>query len=397
LTTRSFFCSQLFLLAILFYTLGSAAHALTVRVTDEDPPGRPMRRMKALIDDDQGPTGTDFGDPSPPDDSQKGLVQIYTTGGEVLVWRDSGTETAWNKLLRGARPEHQTMVIYHHDGQTQFDPIEAGEDPWDPTVEIVPEWGNKPRLFAGVMTPTLGKYARWPEDHWNRRTFAFEKIGNRWVMAEESMFGPIPQKTTWIGHNYGHDFVRDEDGKLFMFYERVSEERGGAPWKTEIFARSALGPEKLGKVEYPILRFNHHPWPATNRRAGGYLVEGPRVFKINLGYLLAFSSGDYQSDTYGMNLLWSAKLLGPYLPYLNQSGDLRNFGSELEASAHYPLTWGAARPAFFEHDGQWWVIFHGVRQELAPPREDAHRTLFIAPVEISERPTGPPEIRIHAN
>ena len=58
-------------------------------------------------------------------------------------------------------------------------------------------------------------------------------------MAEDSIFGPIPQKPIWVGHNYGHDFVRDADGKMFMFYERVSEEEEGTPLKTEIFARSA--------------------------------------------------------------------------------------------------------------------------------------------------------------
>ena len=80
---------------------------------------------------------------------------------------------------------------------------------------------------------------------------------------------------------------------------------------------------------------------------------------------MAFSSGDFSTDGYTMNMAWSHDLLGPYKPFLNTSGDdLLDFGSELKKS--YDLSW-VGRPSLFTNpDGQVAMLFHGVRKSILP-------------------------------
>ena len=56
----------------------------------------------------------------------------------------------------------------------------------------------------------------------SRRTYAFVKTGDRWVQQANALFFE-PSINGWLGHNYGHQFIYDEFGRLWIFYERVSE------------------------------------------------------------------------------------------------------------------------------------------------------------------------------
>lgn len=323
----------------------------------------------------------DFADPSTPDLSDPRAIRIYTTAGEVLTWAKRDEPIAETLL---SKPKYSRLSICHTDGSPLNE--EAGEDAWDPTIfEGV--------LYAGAMTVPRGQsYARWPDDNWSRRTYPFTWNGECWVMRDEPLWGARPSRTTWIGHNYGHEFIRDDDGTLYVFYERVSDDSNGQPWKTEFFARKMTSPYRAAEKEIPIFKIPSKPWPSTRRYSGGALVEGPRPFRAGGKFLISFSAGEYASDNYGIHLLWSDKITGPYRPYMNGNGsDLKNFGKDLEKQI--PLTWGAARATFFQSENQWWAVFHGIqRRSTDQDLSEGKRRLYIAPVQIRPQQDAPPRI-----
>ncbi|RYZ69682.1 MAG: hypothetical protein EOP05_14440, partial [Proteobacteria bacterium] len=181
------------------------------------------------------PRGFDFGDPSPPDLTDTKQVKVYTTGGEILTWPRGSEESPLEYLLAGRSAKHERLRVAHADG-TPFDAEVAGEDVWDPTVERSLENPNELILYAGAMKPNVGRSnADWPQDNWRRRTFAFKKRDGVWVMSAKPLFDDPTNDTeegSWVGHNYGHAFLKDEKGNTFVFYERVTEERDGLPWTT---------------------------------------------------------------------------------------------------------------------------------------------------------------------
>ncbi len=350
---------------IAFCLWSGAASSSVYRLTGT--PGFPMER--------------DFGDPSTPDFSDSSHVRVYTTGGDVLIWTSDSTRSAKNKFLEGAPPRHERLVIAHHDGFTLLDELLSGEDAWDPTVEY---HDGQPILYAGVMSPRPNESnAFWPEDHWSRRTFAFDWRNDRWVMRANPVFGKLPTQPQWLGHNYGHHVVVDDKDRRWMFYERVSEERHGRPYKTELFARRLNHSEGLVGKEVAILKIPSAPWTHSVREDGTLLIEGPRVLKFADGYLLSFSAGDYFSDHYGIHLAWSKKLTGPYKPYLNSKGnDLKNFATVI--NKQIPMTWGPARAAFFVEDEQLWMLFHGIEKASWIPTPDGKRDVYLAPMAFDQ-------------
>lgn len=357
-----------------------------------DPKGKILLRLKQLTGGRGRPQGHDFGDPSPPDFSEPGVVRVYTTSSHVLVWRDQDGESAVARFLRGTPAEYERLRIVDTDGHTEL-------GAWDPTIEYFPEFGGVTYLYAGVMTAPAGAdHARWPDDNWRRRVNAFEwredrRHGGRWQRIEDSIMEDAGPHPTWLDHSYGHSIARDEIGNVWMFYEKVTHEENGQPWVTEIFARQMLSPLHLADEEHQIMALDEDSWPATHRGFGGLLVEGPRPFKIGDWYLIGFSAGDYTSDNYGIHLMASQNITGPYEPYLTSSGEnLKDFGRALERE--HNLTWGAARPAFFEVEGQWWVLFHGIEREDEDKVARGQRDVYLAPVEVITHRHKPPTIRI---
>jgi hypothetical protein len=193
--------------------------------------------MKRLTGDNGRPEGEDFADPSPPDLSVPGEVRVYTTNNFALVWKDSGGEPAADRFLRGEAPVVEYLDLTDTDGLT---PMGA----WDPTIEFFGlKTGPQRILYAGVMTPPAGQpFAIWPDDNWRRRVSAFAWKDQHWVRMSNNVEEAPPDQPTWINHSYGHQIVRDRDGKQWMFYERVTQEQNGFPWLTEIFARQMLTP-----------------------------------------------------------------------------------------------------------------------------------------------------------
>lgn len=360
-------------------------------VEQADPQGPPQRRLKSFT---HGSQKNDFGDPSPPDFSVQGIVKVYTTGGHVLSWFDTKTESATNRFLRGVTPHDEMLILKSENG-------EEGYDPWDPTIETFPEFGSEKYLYAGVMTPPPGKErAQWPNDNWRRRVNAFRSVKgakgqDEWIRVPKSILGDAPDQPGWLDHSYGHQFLRDEEGKPWMFYEKVAEERDGQPFKTEIFARRLLSPIELSTEEISILKVPQKMWPRS-KHANGSLVEGPRPVRLKNGFLIGFSAGDYNSDGYGIHFMWSKKLTGPYRPFLTTKGqDLRDFALPLRQEV--PFTWGAGRPALFEVDGKWWILFHGIDKRDHARVDHGQRSIYLAPLKITEKKSGPPSVEILIN
>jgi hypothetical protein len=287
-------------------------------------------------------------------------------------------------------------------------PLLGHQGAWDIAPYL---WSWKGRsmevLYAGAMTATEGRpEPRWPEDNWNRRVYPFVKVREGWRQLPEPLFGK-PKTPTWIGHCYGHHFITDEKHRVWIFYEKVTEERANAhhdkiPYRTELFARQMETPFRASDREIPILSLGNVPYPATQRHdaltheANGYLIEGPRPTRVNVAgktiYLLGFSSGDFPTDNYGMNVAWSEEVTGPYLPLLTHDGNLEDLGAGLRR--HHALSWGPGRPAFFvSPDDRPWVLFHAVRKAILPDRDYAfwplepldhfYRMIFLAPLQVS--------------
>ena len=100
----------------------------------------------------------------------------------------------------------------------------------------------------------------------------------------------------WKDHSYGGNLIQvgsrapgiireDQPGEIAVFYERVTNVVNGSPFATELFAKriSTLGnfsrniatstPSNIVE-EVPVLSLGNHPYTATRRTFGGYLMEG---------------------------------------------------------------------------------------------------------------------------
>lgn len=304
------------------------------------------------------PSGLDFGDPSPPHFLEN-KVQVFTTGGYILSWKNI------DDFLTGKAATLSQLKLFHPDGSPFWERF--GEDIWDPTIE-------NGVLYGGVMAPRKGHiHAHEDHDGWSRRVYAFRNVNEKWVREKDPLSGPVPDQPTWLGHSYGHHFI---DG--YMFYEKVTEEKNNSPWTTEIFARKMKDPFHLTGPEIPILKLKHD-WSRARRSFGGKLVEGPRPFFHNGIYFISFSAGDYTSDDYGIHLMASKNLLGPYEPYLTKDKkDLKDFAEGIEKQM--PLTWGGARAAFFEAKGKHWALFHGIKDNGESTK--GLRNVWLSPVTI---------------
>ena len=362
-------------------------------IAQNDPSGsRPLRRLKQLTASPCSPAVNDFGDPSIPYEVGVGRIELY--GSDLLFWTGKTTAQAWASFLRGDAPAFTPLQVYRTNGK----PISRdAERVWDFTIENI---NGEKVLYAGTMNPHDGRsIAQFDYDNWSRRTYAYHMKAGRWTQdAKPLLFDP--EVYGWLGHNYGHHVIRDEKGQAWMFYERVSQIINGGPGKTELFARKMISASRLDDKEIAIFRIPQPAYPAVVRWSDNTLAEGPRPFRVRVGaknfYLVAFSSSQWSSDHYGINLLWSEKIDGPYHPYLtDNNSDLKDFGTEIRA--HYGLTYGPGRPNFFQDpDGRWWLLFHAATKPEPNSVAPTYRNFFLAPARIRNlNPDGSPMVEIN--
>lgn len=339
----------------------------------DDSSALPQRRLKAITRTALDQIPFDYGDPSPPKLNCEGDLVITTTGGHLLKWSRATPDLAWKAFLRGEAPSISQLRFFH-DAFTPLN-LELGEDVWDPALYCI----NSNEVVIGSIMPRPkgAANARWPDDHWARRTYVFTNQNDKLISSAQPFFSEVT--TNWLHHNYGHGLVYDDNGNGHVFYERVSEEKNGAPFKTEIFSRSVKNYIEPYGSEVQILKIPTSPWASAKRSDGGLLVEGPRPFKMNGITGLSISGGDYNSDHYGIHLLWQTENRN-FEPVLGQNGDLLDFGKEIRKV--FPMTWGPARAVFFEYEGQWWVLFHGIPIGSLHDTAEGRRDIFLAPVQV---------------
>ncbi|MGE0526342.1 MAG: hypothetical protein AB7P49_04705 [Bdellovibrionales bacterium] len=340
---------------------------------------------------------------------------IFGSSRDFLFYPAGPNAPGYSRFLRGEDVSVGSFDLYHTDGKTKLDPYEHMEVPWDVSIETWADWDGETVLYAGVMDPPPGRtHARYDRDNKRRRVFAFRCNRGRWVRESDPLTWTVGE--SWIGRSYGHHFLEDEQGRVWIFYERVSRTQNDWPWKTEIFAREMLSPYRASRREHRILSIGEKPYPATLRQHGGALMEGARPFRLTLQaeeiYVISFSSGDFATDHYGLNLAWSRSVLGPYRPVLNERGDdLKNFGSEIKR--RFNLGWGPSRAAFFaertgQNSEQWWVLFHAADARLWPEHDfskwpedwtnlNVFRTIYLTAARFSwrQRSNGHRDVWLH--
>lgn len=399
-------------------------------------------------------------DPAPPYITADGKVEIYGSAQYFIRYKD------WNEFNRGGCFEIVPMNIVGHTGLPYKDIYTHS---WDIRKFRIETRGQAPQevLLGGAMTPTKGRPTpNWPEDNLNRRIYFFRLNDLReWMRDLVAVMGDV--STGWLGHSYGGNLIQvdapaanviqtDAPGETAFFYEKVSEDRDNGPYKTEMFAvRMNPFDKAIPNSEVKIFDLGPNPYPSTERvgnsamiertnaktlgaqpfsakppvegkpflsqaqmnspsreRVGnGYLVEGPRPIQIELNgrriFLVGFSSGDFPTNSYHLNFMWSTDLMGPYKPLLTEDKkDLKDFGQDIKA--HYGLSW-VGRPSLYKTpNGTYQMLFHGVVKHILPDNDYAHwpeayqlweffRCIFKVDVQITEGANGEPVIGILAH
>jgi simple sugar transport system permease protein len=374
-------------------------------------------------------------DPAPPYVTLDGAVEIYGSAQYFIRYKD------WDEFDRGGCFEIVPMSIV---GSTGLPYREIYTHPWDLRKFRIESKSKAPFevLLGGAMSPSQGRATpTWPEDNLNRRIYFFRINDLReWVRDVLAVVGTI--STGWLGHSYGGNLLQvdapaanviqtDAAGEMAFFYEKVSEVKDNGPFKTEMFAvhmDSFDHAEPSSEVK--IFDLGANPYPSTERvgnsaliersilsksvgpfreRIGnGYLVEGPRPFQIRLNgrriFIVGFSSGDFPTNSYHLNFMWSSQLMGPYKPLLTEDKkDLKDFGEEIKR--HYGLSW-VGRPSLYQTPkGDYQMLFHGVVKSILPDNDYSHwpeayqlweffRCLFKVDVQITEGVSGDPVVQV---
>jgi beta-xylosidase len=238
-------------------------------------------------------------------------------------------------------------------------------------------------------------------DNWTRSRHAFDvqlwdghsvgQIHQVWKdLGSVHDYRPCQQsESPWFGpahaHGYGSHYIEDRDGKPFLFFDEVTEQKqvNGlyVPYRTEILFRQldetrtrAIGPKgfalKVTEFDNP-----QHSFKAARRSIGGFLIEGPHLIEANVGgveyYLMLFSAGDAFTDQYGSHYAYRRKadgLDGPFTPGVDVEGELINITKSL--SDKIDATWGIGRPnPFRDEQGNLWIAAHAILKQDIPDGE----------------------------
>lgn len=354
----------------------------------------------------------DLPDPAPPYVGTKGEIEIYGSSLSFDRWKN------WKEFLRAGCFENVPLDLRQPSLVNYPDPY---THPWD-VRRVRVEYKNRPPLellIAGAMTATKGRPKPiWPDDNINRRIFFYRKDpGGWWVRDKKPVVGSVSNQ--WLGHAYGGNLFQvgqkdpnvvkpDEPGEIAFFYDKVSDDSFNSPYKTELFAIKMRTFEIADPAsETPIFEINDPAYPSLERTVGGFLAEGPRPIEMKIRgkrfFIVAFSSGDFPTDSYHMNYAWSRNVMGPYTPALTKDGtDLVDLGEEIKAE--YGLSW-MGRPSIFRlPSGDFQILFHAVRKDIRPENDYSrwptnllgfYRSLFKASLDVSLDAKGAPVLKLN--
>lgn len=352
-------------------------------------------------------------DPAPPYVTKSGEVEIYGSAKYFIRFR------SWNDFANAGCYEIVNLPV-RGPGVTLYNAQYT--HPWDMRkyrVETRND-GTREVLIGGSMSATRGRpNPIWPEDNINRRIYFFRiNFLNEWIRDVLPIVESISNR--WLGHSYGGNLIQENsrdpnvieeraEGQIGFFYEKVSDDRNNTPYATEIFAvRMSDFDSVLPGSEMKIMGVQRPHYPATARPSGGFLIEGPRPLQIEVSgqkfFVVGFSSGDFPTDSYYLNVMWSKNLFGPYTPLLTEDGkDLLDLGFSLKD--RYGLSF-VGRPSFYRApDGKHEMLFHAVVKDILPDNDytkwptkyqlwEFHRSLFKASVEFVLDKSGNVAVRV---
>lgn len=157
---------------------------------------------------------------------------------------------------------------------------------------------------------------------------------------------PIPND----GHTIDNTLFVDEDGRKYMVFSRLREDR---EWIEEICIAELEEDLMSIKPGTEMTLFGAtEPWEKKtyNERVKGGTVEAPSLLKIDGIYILLYSANDCRSKEYCAGYAWAKNPYGPYVkcsaPFLRMAGG--NWGT------------GHGSP-FKDREGRWRYVFHSHR------------------------------------
>lgn len=352
-------------------------------------------------------------DPAPPYLNEDGTVELYGSASYFIRYND------WQTYAQGGRFEVVQLSLQNYSGK----PITGVyTHPWDLRKYLVRQAGGTQHelIVGGAMSPRgQNVMPLWPDDNPNRRIFRFLNVNAQtWRREEQPIVGEVSMK--WIGHSYGGNFFQpesndlntiDSENPVYFVYERVNDDRGNMPFRTEIYIQKLANVmQSTVHAGTKIIGVGSPPLPSTHRSTSGYLVEGPRPIILEAGgqkfFVIGFSSGDFCTDGYSINYAWSRNIMGPYTVARTADGrDLLDLGRELKA--RYGLSW-MGRPSFYRApNGGYEVLFHAVDKTILPgndyskwPKGDPYqlwqffRSVFKAKLDVTLSKAGEPVLRI---
>ena len=348
-------------------------------------------------------------DPAPPFINSLGQVEIFGSANHFIRYAD------WKSFSEGGCYD---IIHLNLRSPKNFPYTETYTMPWDIRKFRVngPNDQSTEMLLGGAMSASGDHDVPfWPDDNINRRIYIFRQNSiDSWIRDLSPLSSPL--SSGWVGHSYGGNLIQEDaelnvidpslKNKIALFYEKVSVEKMNFPVNTELFAMeldSSLNP--VPGTETKIFDVSSN-YLSLRRTIGGLLAEGPRPVQVLIKgekfFLVGFSSGDFPSDQYTLNFLWSRSLMGPYQPILNSDrSDLLDFGIKIKN--RYNLSW-LGRPSLFKTpDGEFEILFHAVRKDVIPENDysrwptqyhlwDFHRSIFKAKVTLDLNPQKEPII-----
>jgi ribose/xylose/arabinose/galactoside ABC-type transport system permease subunit len=354
----------------------------------------------------------DLPDPAPPYVNENGGVEIYGSA-RYFVRYDN-----WKEFERAGCYRVIQLDLRHPNMEGFPEPY---THPWDLRKYRIEESGKRSIevILGGSMAPTEGRpRPRWPLDNINRRIYFFRKNANgRWVRDEKPVVGRAENQ--WIGHSYGGNLLQvgspqnvirvGGSNEVAFFMDQVTDGRDDKPYKTEIFA-IPMSDWQTPQISEMIKLFDVEKsnYPSIKRTIGGFLVEGPRPIEMTIEgqkfFVVAFSSGDFPTDYYTLNYMWSRSLYGPYEPAtVNDGSDLLDLGKELKE--HFGLSW-MGRPSIFQTpSGEFEMMFHAVRKDIRPDNDYTkwpkdllgfYRCLFKATLDARLDEQGRPVLQLNS-
>jgi len=341
-------------------------------------------------------------------------------------------------FFRGGVFHVQRSRGFYRDGTEMTGPYHNASWPWD--VVIYRNDAGENIALGGVMRqPAPGALPNVARDNPTRSRWwgrvEHHALGGGKFEERIIWQGPVhdlnENHSGWLYHGYGgtllthfnrhtgvHEPVKNENGNYLLFYERVTEEKDGKPWVTNMFVRE-INPLLTKSVGHEVVATRltserSGTYFEATRRGGknqedGYLAEGGNVLvERRTGLIIkAFSGNDYVRR-YGIYLDFLRPGANPkstFEPVVDRNGELIDFAERMRLREIMDATWLGRPQLSYAPDGKLWMAFHFVPKQSIPQGEPVEgwpsaqgflnygRITALAPVRIVVR-DGRPELEL---